>query len=124
MKNKYGEVTIGYGTDKEKKIPIKDFLQSQFKDNRTISVSQLEDESYIVAVENLVSSGREPQSTIRLSEESLVGMVSTLFIYFGSKGMNFEDLLKKSLENNKDKIDYRFSDNLSKWDSESTKNEE
>lgn len=112
MKNKYGEITVGYGTDREKKIPIKDYIQSQFKDNRSIIVSQLEDDSYFIAVENLISSGREPQSVIRLSEESLVGVISTLFIYFGSKGMNFEELLKKSVEDNKDKIDYRFSDNL------------
>jgi len=48
----YGKITIGYGTSEQKELQIIDFVQAHFKDNRVITISQIEDGSFVSAVEN------------------------------------------------------------------------
>ena len=106
----YGTVTVGFGTNQQKELQIIDFVQTTFKDNRLISVSQLEDNSYVCTVENPISTGRNPQSTMLLSKESMIGLVSTILFYFNLKDENIEDLLAKSTTD--DRVKYVSSDNL------------
>lgn len=109
--NKYGTVTVGYGSHVEKEIPILDFVQSQYKDHRLITTAKLEDGSYLISVENPESSGRNTKNTMRLSEESYIGLVSNAFLYFSAKGESMEELMKESIDK-KNEIEYSFSDNL------------
>ena len=106
----YGAITVGTGTLNEHKIEIVDFIQAKYKDNRLVSMSQLEDKSFVVAVENPESSGRNTQATIWLSKESVIAMLSTCMMYFTAKEENINELLKESTEGNL--INYSFSDNL------------
>lgn len=106
----YGTVTVGTESLTPKELKIVDFVQSQYKDNRLISVSMLEDDSYVLAVENPVSTGRAIQSTMRLSKESLMGLISGIFLYFECKKEDMGTALKEAT--GKNLIDYTFSDNL------------
>ena len=106
----YGKITVGYGTIEQKELEIVDFVQAHFKDNRVISISQIEDGSLVGVVENPPSTGRNTQSTILLSKESLIGLISTAMIYFDIKGEDLDSLLQQSVSDNK--IDYNCSDNL------------
>lgn len=112
LKENYGKATIGFGTSEQKELDIVDFLKAEFKDNRLISVCMLEDESYIFSVENPASSGRSPHQSIRLGKESIIGMLSTMLLYFNTKlgknGMQ-EAIQEASVRN---EINYSASNNL------------
>ena len=110
-KNMYGKITVGYGTSEQRELEIIDFVQANFKDNRVVSISQIEDGSLIGAVENPPSSGRCPQTSIWLSKESFIGLISTAMIYFNIKGEDMQKLLEESIKGNE--VNYSFSDNLS-----------
>lgn len=85
QKKSFGKATIGFGTSEQTELEIVDFLKAEYKDNRLITVAMLEDESFIFAVENPVSSGRAPHQSMRLGKESAIGMLSTLLLYFNTK---------------------------------------
>ena len=105
-----GKITVGTGDD-QREIEISDFVQCAFKNNRIVSVCGLDDGSMVLAVENPPSTGRATQASIWLSEESVLGLISTCFLYFSSKGKNIEELFLSSV-NNSDVVDFVYSDNL------------
>ncbi len=106
-----GKITVGYGSAEQKEIDILDFVQSTYKDNRVITAAGLEDGSMLISVENPASTGRAPQANIWLSKESVLGIISTCFLYFGSKGENIESLFLRSLKD-KEIVEFTCSDNL------------
>lgn len=116
-----GIVTIGYGTSQERKLEVEEFVQSKFVDNRLVSVALLEDETYILSVENPQSSGRAERSNIRLGKESFLALIGTAFMYFGCKGQDLGKLLHEVV--GEGDLEYTFSDNLKPLDF-SKKNEE
>lgn len=85
QKESLGKATIGFGTNQQTELEIVDFLKAEYKDNRLMSVVMLEDETFVFAVENPVSSGRAPHQSMRLGKESAIGMLSTLLLYFNTK---------------------------------------
>jgi len=105
-----GKIIVGYGTAEQRELEIVDFVQAEYKDHRLISISQIEDGSFAAVVENPQSSGRNTQTTIWLSKESFLGMLSTAFLYFSAKGEDLGELMKDVVE--KDDIQYSHSDNL------------
>lgn len=109
-KHPYGVATVGYGKLDQREIPITEFVSANFKNNRLINVVKLEDETFIISVENPPSSGREPQQNMRLSLESLIGLVTTLLMYQDMKGMKYLDHLQNAV--NDGQISYNCSDNL------------
>lgn len=105
-----GKITVGFGTTEQKEMEIINFVQAKFKDHRLIGISQIEDDSLVVVVENPMSSGRNTQATIWLSKESFVGVLATAFLYFSAKGEDLGKLIQESVEKNE--INYTLSDNL------------
>lgn len=101
---------MGYGTREEHEIPIEEFIQAEFLDHRVVSVQRLSDDSYVIAVENLPSSGRAGQQTMRLSKESMTAVVTTILMFLQMKGERIDDLLREAVSGNN--IQYRFSENL------------
>jgi hypothetical protein len=87
----YGHITTGDGS----KLAIVDVLQASYLDNRTISVMSIEDQSIAIAIENLPSSGRNPQQTLRLSQESLAAVLMSAILYFSAKGVNLDELTRR-----------------------------
>lgn len=113
MKNKkesFGKITVGVGTALKRELKVVNYVQCKFKDNRVVTITEIEDGTYTLAVENPESSGRSPQSSIWLTKDSFLSLLSASFIYWGCKGESPDTLLKQSLENNK--IEYSFSKNL------------
>lgn len=106
-----GTITIGAGTDSPQQIEIADFLQAEYLNHRLISVVGLEDDTLLVSVENPASSGRAPATNMRLSQESFLGLLSTMHLYLSAKGFDLEAHLKEAA--GKEQIDYSYSDNLS-----------
>ncbi|GAA4391780.1 hypothetical protein [Hymenobacter koreensis] len=106
----YGTVTTGFGTAQQRELPITDFVQANYVNNRVISVMGINGESIVASVENPESSGRNPKQVMYLSRESFVGLLSTGFLYFSCKGESLEDLLKEAVQ--KQAIEYNYSDNL------------
>lgn len=106
----YGKITVGVGTNGQRELQVVDFVQAHFKDNRIISVSQIEDGTFVGVVENPPSTGRNPQASIWLSKESFIGLLSTAMLYFNVKGEDMQKLLEESIQGNE--VDYSFSDNL------------
>jgi len=106
----YGKVTTGYGTATPKEYKVVEFVNATYNDNRKITVSKLEDDTLFLTIENPPSSGREPQSMIRLSKESFVGLITTCLMYANSIGLD----LKTELENqmNGESVGYSHSDNI------------
>ncbi len=110
-KESLGCITVGVGTALQREVQIEAFIQVDFPDHRVISVARLEDGSICTTVENTQSSGRNPQSSIWLSKESFIGMITAANLYLLRNGENIDELLKDCVAN-KD-IAYTCSKNLS-----------
>lgn len=109
-KKSYGHATVGYGTDKQREIEIDKFISMDFKDHRLISIMQLvNDEGFILSVQNPESTGRETHSKMFLSKESFVGLVYSASFFLQKMG-NIEDMLKQATDSQE--IRYSYSDNL------------
>lgn len=106
--NNYGKIITGDGTQ----IAVADYVQATYKDNRVISVSTLEDGSYILVIENPASSGRATSNQMWLSRESVIGLVGTIMLHMEAKGIDLEQLLKAAVNPGSDIIQYSMSDNL------------
>jgi len=108
-KKTYGEVRClekGVETTKQ----VESYVQARFTDNRLISVSKLEDETYVLAVENPESTGRATAVHMRLTEESLIGLVTTIHMHINCDSADSEKMLQEATKGKS--VDYSFSDNL------------
>lgn len=72
----YGTVETSEGT-----LKIVKFLQGKFVDNRIATVAELEDGSFMLVIENIKSSGRNPQQTMRLTRDSFKAILMMLTMY-------------------------------------------
>jgi hypothetical protein len=106
----YGTVTIGFGEPEQKELKVVDIVQATYTDHRLISTCGLEDGSYLVSVENPASTGRSPSEKMRLSEESLIGLMSTIILYFNCKDVDVLQKIKDA--SGKGAIEYTASENL------------
>lgn len=106
----YGKVTTGHGTPTPKEYKVVEFVHATYNDNRKITVSKLEDDSMFLTVENPKDSGREPQANIRLSKDSLVGLLTTCLMYSNSVGWDLKKLLETQM--NGETVGYSHSDNI------------
>src|ERR1044072_3299881 len=100
----YGTVTIGFGEPEQKELKVVDIVQATYTDHRLISTCGLEDGSYLVSVENPASTGRS------LSEKSLIGLMSTIILYFNCKDVDVLQKIKDA--SGKGAIEYTASENL------------
>lgn len=106
----YGKLTIGLGSAEQKELEITEFVQARYKDNRVIAVSKIEDETFLLSVENPPSTGRESQVKMWLSKESMAGLMATIIIYLGASGVDYNKLMEESFVDGE--VDFSFSDNL------------
>jgi len=107
----YGTVKIG-GAGNIREVEIKEFIQATFKDNRIVNVCELEDESFILSVENIASSGRGNHSML-LSKDSMFGLFSVMTLFIEKRGFDFQTEVDIALGNKQD-IEYSCSKNLIK----------
>lgn len=96
-------------TYENKQIKIIDFIQSSFVGGRTVTVAKLEDGSYGLSVENTASSGRALQSSMRLTEESLLALMSSCMLYFHHNNINLEEKLQSIMPS--EELNYTYTKN-------------
>ena len=97
----YGFATVGVGGSEERKIKIVEFFQSTFKDNRVISVAELEDEQgYLLSVENPPSTGRSSVQKMWLSKESFIGFITASSMFWELKQVDMKKLVAESIVHN------------------------
>ena len=99
MKNNHGKVTIKED-GKEREIAIVDYSRFEFKDNRFVTILETEEKTYIISVENLPSTGRCPIQKMHLTEESLIGILTSALQHLTFKGVDLEELMKNSVGEN------------------------
>jgi len=108
----YGEVKC-LENGVETKMNIASYVQAQFTDNRIMTVSKLEDETYILSVENPESTGRATSVNMRLSESSLMGLLTTIHMHISCSGKDSKTMLQEATKGKE--INYSFSGNLKKF---------
>jgi hypothetical protein len=107
----FGEATVATGTSFERKIKIISYMQANYKDNRLVSIVELENnEGYMLTVENPPSSGRNTQEKMWLSKESFIGLIGTAMMFYEGRNMNLGEELEKSVSGND--IHYSCSPNV------------
>lgn len=112
--NDYGNITVGYGKVDQHELKIIDYVRSLYINERFASCVKLEDGSYCISIENITSTGRNPQNAMWLSEESFVGLLANCLLYLQIKNLDVTELLKKAVKNGS--IEYSVSDNLTPLD--------
>ena len=118
----YGEITIGYGTAKEGKLKIKDFISANYLDNRKVDIIGVEDGSVVLQIENYPGSGRSPKQNMRVSQESFAALVFTINLYLRAKNTDINDFLKSAVPDDSGRVTYSCSDNLKPKDNEEKEN--
>lgn len=101
-----GYLEVGNAFEK-KILGIVDYIQSQFVGGRTITVAKLEDDTYGISVENPQSSGRALQSTMRLTEESLLALLASCMLYFQHNDIDMAQKLTDMINN--ENINYSYT---------------
>ena len=95
MKN-YGEIVV----DGER-ISITEVSRIEFKDKRFITIGETEKESYVVMIENLASSGRNPKQHLHLTRESFISLFSAIMMHLETKREDIKSLINECVSNEK-----------------------
>lgn len=105
-KKNIGTVKIhdGYAT---REVEITDWVRSTFKDHRLCSVIRTAENDFVLSVENPASSGRATQCNIHLTEDSMLAMMSAIFIYYQHHGIDITKCMEELV--NSGSLNYEFS---------------
>lgn len=91
MKN-YGIIKVG-----DEEISITQVSRMEFKDKRFVTIAETEKDSYVVMVENLASSGRNPEQHLHLTRDSFVSLFSAIMMHMEMKGEDIERLINECI---------------------------
>lgn len=93
---------------KSVEVAITGYIKAGYADGRKVSIAETEEESFVLQVENPVGTGRNPIQNICLTRASFFAAISTAMLYFNSKGLDFEEILKEATGGNM--IEYECSE--------------
>ncbi len=70
--------------------PVKEYVRSVHHGHRLCTVGRVGKDGgvFIVAIENPESSGRKAQDQMLLTEDSMLALVDTVFLYYQHKGID------------------------------------
>ena len=105
----YGIIKVG-----DEEISITQASRIAFKDKRFVTIAETEKHSYVVMVENLASSGRNPKKHLHLTRESFISLFSAIMMHFEMKGESIEDLINECISDEKV---FRFESSLKNTES-------
>lgn len=94
----YGEVSYTDREGNKKVISVINFVRTEFKDNRIVSIGETEEGTYILSVENPEDSERNKQACIHLTEGSLIGLLATIHLFFKETSYSLDEKLKDILK--------------------------
>lgn len=86
----YGIIKVG-----DEEISITEVSRIEFQDKRFVSIAETEKETYVVMVENLGSSGRNPKQHLHLTKVSFISLFSAIMMHLKMKGENVENLIEE-----------------------------
>ena len=104
--NNYGSIIIGPNTGNQTEEIIEDFFKARYHDGRLITLCKIKTGYYIV-VENPVSSGRDPQQKMLLTEESFMALMLSMNLFVHGLNIDTFELLKRTVE--RDKVEFESS---------------
>jgi len=104
--NNYGSIIIGPNTGNQTEEIIEDFFKARYHDGRLITLCKIKTGYYIV-VENPVSSGRDPQQKMLLTEESFMALMLSMHLFVHGLNIDTFELLKRTVE--RDKVEFESS---------------
>lgn len=93
-----GEVSYTDREGNRKVLDIINFVQVEFKDNRLVSMGETNEGTYILSVENPEDSERNRQTSIHLTEESLIGLIATIHLFFKETSFPLSEKLGEILK--------------------------
>ena len=96
----YGIIKVG-----DEEISITQASRIEFKDKRFVTIAETEKDSYVIMVENLASSGRNPKQHLHLTRESFVSVFSAIMMHMEMKGVDIERLVNECIS---DENGFRF----------------
>lgn len=96
----YGIIKVG-----DEEISITQASRIEFKDKRFVTIAETEKDSYVIMVENLASSGRNPKQHLHLTRESFVSVFSAIMMHMEMKGEDIERLINECIS---DENGFRF----------------
>ena len=92
----HGKLTVGFGTPQQREIEVKDYIAFSAADDRKVSIAELvDDQGYIVSVENYPSSGRNTANTMWLSKESLQAVGFAFHMFNAAKGWEPDQVIEE-----------------------------
>lgn len=111
--SKIGTVTItdDYGNTL-RQIEVTDMLRSVFKDHRMCSVAKTEEGSFMLMVENPPSTGRHPKTQMHLTEDSMLALIQTIFLYYMHHDISINEKMKAIVDS--DIIHFEYVDEETK----------
>ena len=80
-------------------------------DNKIVSMF---DSTMVISIENPISSDRAEKTRVWLTRESVIKMITTVFMYFNTKNEDVNSLIAKIFDNN-EITKYHVSDSLKKF---------
>ena len=93
----YGTLTVGTGGPEQRELTIVNVVRAEYADDRIISIMGIEDGTIIVQVENPSATGRNPQQSMWLSREILIGILCTTHMHLSSTGSDLMQLVKDAV---------------------------
>lgn len=91
----------------ERSVRIKEFIQLNYIDKRTLEIAELEDDTFVIGITNADDTDRMKQQHMRLTRDSFYGLFSALLMFINS------DPAALKLSTSKQKvIEFRASDKV------------
>lgn len=106
---KIGKVTLTDADSGEvmKELAITDMVRSVFKDHRMCTIARTEENTFVLAIENPKSTGRNTLNQMHLTEESLLALTNSIFLYYMHNGIDINQKMKDLIDS--DTIDYEYN---------------
>ena len=95
-----------------RKVEMTDMVRSTFSGHRLCSVARTEDNTFVLVVENPESTGRYPKRQMHLTEESLLAIMSAVFLYYMHHNIDINEKMLSIVDS--DTINFEYIDEITK----------
>lgn len=103
-----GTITIR-NEDGIREVKITRVVRAEYKDHRLCTVAKTELGTYVLGVENPVSTGRATVNMMHLTEESMLALLNTVFVFFNHFDTDIEKEMEALVEKNQG-ISFEYAD--------------
>ena len=106
-----GTLSLGpEGQAPAKVLELTDIVRAAYRDHRLCTVARAEDNTFLLSVENPQSTGRATNSQMYLSEESMLALVSCVFLFYQHNGIDISGKLQEVADSaSNGNLEYEFA---------------